>query len=179
MPDEATYPRSPFTVAQIREILRSVLKANQKMPPPDRLEHLTMMLNMIHDLYRFAVTTGNESEPRGERVRAAVGVLHAFFKERERECFPEVGPAPDPVTLKSEIKLLRLFSDFLEGMKSHIFNLSMDAGVMMPHLESWHDIAFVLSGDFRMGKCLGYPTMVPFRASSRPSFRISPVRPRP
>jgi hypothetical protein len=141
--------REPFTVANLQKTLEDdgVLK-DQIMPSRAGLSQLAASLNDIHGAFWFRKTTALESESkaaRAERVGAAIQILMCFFDQR-RQSWPRASSQ----VLVREQRLYDLFRDFVSGMAAHEFQLDMDidAGAMMPRLESWRHVAGSVASAF-------------------------------
>jgi hypothetical protein len=138
--------REPFTVSNLQKILEHDVLKGQIMPSD--LNALAWALNEIHGAFWFRKTTAPESQfkrVRAERVRDAIQVLMCFFDQRR-----QAWRAASTEVVDRERRLYDLFSDFVHAMTVHDFQLDMDvdAGAMMPRLESWRHVAEVVASAF-------------------------------
>jgi len=139
-----------FTVPILRGILDGVLKRSQTKPGQVDLELLAYSLNQIREVFAFAQQTANESKPLADRVRDAIEVLTVFFERRRQACCVEDGTRPSVELIESEQRLREQFSSFLKAMEVHKFELDMDAGLLMPRLDCWRQLAEVVANQFRV-----------------------------
>jgi hypothetical protein len=144
-------PRSTgsFTIPILRGIMDDVLKQSQTKPSQMDLELLAYSLNQIREVFAFAQQTANESKPLADRVRDAIEVLKVFFERRRQACCVEDGTHPSVEIIENEWRLREQFSSFLKAMEMHKFELDMDAGLLMPRLDCWRQLAEVVANQFR------------------------------
>jgi hypothetical protein len=111
---------------------------------------LANSLNLIHGAFTFAGKTGNQSKPMAEAVKGALEVLISFFEKRKQACCAEGGARrPSDQIVEAEKLLYDQFHRFLQAMETHNFELDMDAGLLMPHLDSWRPLAEPIANAFR------------------------------
>jgi hypothetical protein len=162
-----TDPSRPFSVAILRSILDNVLKQPQTKPGKEDLETLANSLNRIHSAFSFATKTGNQSKSTAGEVRGALQILVSFFEKRKQACYPEGRRGPGDQIVEDERVLYDKFQSLSRAMETHDFQLDMDAGLLMPHLDSWRPIAELIAGAFSlaMGRQFG-------RSNNGPSARF-------
>ena len=85
------------------------------------------------------------SKKKADMVHDAIAILQRFFELRRIAC---AGTSAD--TIAAEAKLFQKFSDFGDAMEAHRFELDMDAGLRMPDITRWHDIAVPAAAAFRL-----------------------------
>jgi hypothetical protein len=138
-----------FTVGKLRTILNDIQKRGIK-PSSFDLEQLARMLNQTHDLFTFAVNTANKSKPAADKVRDALEVLRCVFEERQQACCAEDGTKlPSARIVEDEKRLFNQFNSFLQAMEAHHFELDMDAGLLMPHIDGWRPLAESIASAFK------------------------------
>lgn len=74
----------------------------------------------------------------------ALEILEVFFEERKKACC-----SVSIEIAESEQRLYDQFHDFVRA-KAHDFQLDMDAGLLMPEIDDWRDIAVVVAGAFKV-----------------------------
>jgi hypothetical protein len=139
----------PFTADNLRVILKEVLKGSQTLPAWGEMEGLAGSLNRTHATFAFAAATANQSKRTADKVRNALDVLMEFFEQRRRACYPESGGGPNLQIVDREKRLHDRFDAFLQAFGEHDFDLNMDAGLLMPHIDHWHDVAGTIAGAFK------------------------------
>jgi hypothetical protein len=141
--------RPPFTADSLRLILDGVLKRGTKPGHAD-LATLAKYLNLVHGTFRFAVKVANKSKPAADKVSEAFAVLMHFFEERRSACQVENSVRPSVEIVESEKQLYNDFYGFVRTFEAHEFNLDMDAGLLMRHIDHWHDLAEMIAGAFKV-----------------------------
>jgi len=139
-------PGGPFTCVNLTEILERVLTKRQLPPSRRGIEQWAFILNDIAGVFRFSRKFAG-AEEKADRVSRALETLSDFFEERRGVCCDSRYPAD---VVESERALYDRFWAFFDAMAHHSFELDMDAVVLMPEYESWHDIAVAVASSFRL-----------------------------
>jgi hypothetical protein len=147
-PRAATPPAGaePFSVGEVQTILGKVLKQG-KRPGLTEVAQLTHALNLMHGTYVFAQKVANDSKKTAALVYSAIGVLQWFFKIRRTAW---EAPGTPPTAVAAEQELFSKFTAFGDAMQAHNFELDMDAGLLMPDITDWHQLAVPVAGAFRL-----------------------------
>jgi hypothetical protein len=173
----------PFDGPMLRTTLENenVLKRPQKKPSKAQLDELALHLNFIRATFQFAKNVGNDSKPAADRVKDAIQSLIGFFDKRRSACFPKNGAGPGAAIVENEEQLRLQFDCFLRAMRAHNFQLDMDAGLLMAHLDSWRPLAEPIASAFcaamhqKFGRSNSGPVprfvaaVIPFITDERPS----------
>ena len=142
--------RGPFTVANLRTLLRdTVLKGNQTMPSVAALHDLASILNSLRGLYAFLSKDTKDAKRRADKVRDAFSTIQEFFEERAEACGWTDTPKVDTKTYAVEQALYNHFYSFMEAFRDHPFDLDMDADVIAGYLNGWHSIAGKIACSFK------------------------------
>jgi hypothetical protein len=143
--------RGPFTLAKLQAIMLEykVLKG-QATPSAGDLHTMARALNDIHGAFWLRKTTMRESQfkqAQANHVREAIQVLICFFDQRM-----QAWDAASAEVIDRERRLYVQFRDFLHAITAHHFQLDMDRDdtALMARQESWHDVAEVVAGTFKI-----------------------------
>jgi hypothetical protein len=141
---ETTPPSiGPFSVGEVKTVLREVLKQGSNLPGPTEAVQLTYALNLIQGSYVFAQQVANDSKKTADQVRSAIKTLQRFLDIRR---LAWEAPGTTATTVAAEAELLRKFSAFAAAMQAQ---LDMDDGLKMPDITGWHHLAFSAAAAFR------------------------------
>jgi hypothetical protein len=139
-----------FTPVMIRQIIQNAVQDGRLVIPrlgEGDIERLSTSLDRFRDRFEFEINVGSASDERAERVRAALHELMVFFQERRLACKKEdVGKQ----ILAAEQRLRSEFARLLKAFHRHKFELSMDAALSMPRINSWHPFAIIIGGAFKI-----------------------------
>jgi hypothetical protein len=152
-----TSRRAPFTVSNLKKILRESVLKRQAMPDEQRIMELAEVLNHVHSAFCFHNESRSASIFRRRRTQNVIDAIHiliCFFDLRNQDC----RNLRAGVVIR-ERKLRQAFYDFVKAFRGHTFELPMDADptALMPDLKGWRSIAEVVASAFTVAM---HPTKI-------------------